>query len=60
MIGNRTPPFTAMTAAVTPVSPAPVAAAEAEGSGDRPIADVCRGCMTAGVDDGPKEVRLHL
>ena len=39
---------------------APVPAAEAKGRGNRLIADVCRGGMPPGMDDGPKEVRLHL
>ena len=39
---------------------APVPAAEAKGRGHRPISDVCRGGMPPGMDDGPKEVRLHL
>ena len=39
MIGNRTPPFTAMTAAVTPVSPAPVAAAENSRPNNSVVAD---------------------
>ena len=39
---------------------APVPAAEAKGRGNRTIANVCRGGMPPGMDDGPKEVRLHL
>ena len=39
---------------------APVPAAEAKGRGNRTIANVGRGGVASGMDDGAKEVRLHL